>query len=302
MTVTNPNAAKEMEGRLFSGERLLVMVGLLGFALAAIIAVYIGFNGAAVLPEGNLESAFSFDAALGVYMLSIAAILPLAGIGSRKRATVRWVFIIGTLYSYAVETIQHFRGINPRYSQVGTIVDTLLGGLFGLESLVIIVVTVMVAIPFFRQGLPVARPLLVLGIRYAFVSTMIAFAGGAWMIAIQGRFTGDAGNLIVLHGLGFHAMQTLPILGWLLERASIDGKIARRWIHVGSIAWTVSLVLVLIQTSLGQTAFELTTLPVLSGIMLLVWVVAGAASVRLLLKSTGSASLFHLLKGRGLTR
>ena len=93
MTETNRNAAKEMDVRLFAGERLLVMVGLLGFALAAIIALYIGFNGAAVLPEGNLESAFSFDAAIGLFILSIAAIMPLSGFSSRKRAIIRWVFI-----------------------------------------------------------------------------------------------------------------------------------------------------------------------------------------------------------------
>ncbi|MFC4303710.1 hypothetical protein [Cohnella boryungensis] len=298
----NRNAAKELNGRLFAGERLLIMTGLLGFALAAITALYIGLNGAAVLPEGNLESAFSFNAALGVFILSIAAILPLSVCDSRKRALFRWVFMIGGLYSYAVETIQHFRGINPRYTKVGTIADSIFGYLFGLESLVIIVFTVLLAIPFFRKDRPVARPLLVLGIRYAFVSTMVAFAGGLWMIAGMSRYTGDAGNLIVLHGLGFHALQTLPLLGWLLERASSDGKIARRWIHAGSLAWTISILLIFIQTALGQTMFELTALPALTGVMLLVWLAFAALSVRRLLKSTGGAPLFNLLKDRGLSR
>ncbi|WP_253944882.1 hypothetical protein [Paenibacillus sp. NEAU-GSW1] len=295
-------AAKEMDGRLFAGERLLVMVGLLGIVLAAIVALYIGFNGAAVLPEGDLESAFSFDAALGVFILSIAAILPLSGFASRKRAMIRWVFIIGALYSYAVETIQHLRGINPRYTQVGTIADSIFGYLFALESLVFIVFTVLLAIPFFRKDRPVTRPLLVLGIRYAFVSTMVAFAGGLWMIALMGRYTGDAGNLIVLHGLSFHALQALPLIGWLLERARTDGKLARRWIHAGSIAWTMSILLISIQTGLGQTMFELTALPALTGVMLLVWLAVAVVSVRRLLKSTGGASLCNLLKDRGLSR
>jgi hypothetical protein len=300
MTETNRNAAKDANGRLFAGERLLVMIGLLGFALAAIIALYIGFKGAAVLPEGNLESAFSFDAAIGLFILSIAAIMPLSGLSSRKRVMIRWLFIQGTLYSYAAETIQHFRGINPRFSQAGTIADNIFGALFGLESLVIIAATVLLAVPFFRKYRPGARPLLVLGIRYAFFSTMVAFAGGVWMIVLQGRYTGDAGNLIVLHGLGFHALQALPLLGWLLERASTDGRIARRWIHTGSIAWIISILLIAAQTVLGRTAFELTALPVLAGVMLLVWLAAAAVSVRRLMKSTGGASLFNLLKDRGL--
>ena len=300
MSETNRNAVKDVNGRLFAGERLLVIVGLLGFALSAIIALYIGLNGAAVLPEGNLESAFSFDAAIGLFILSIAAIMPLSGLSSRKRAIIRWLFIQGTLYSYAVETIQHFRGINPRFTQAGTLADSIFGALFGLESLVIIVATVLLAVPFFRKRQPETRPLLVLGIRYAFVSTMVAFAGGVWMILLQGRYTGDAGNLIVLHGLGFHALQALPLLGWLLERASTDGKIARMWIHAGSIAWMLSILLIAVQTILGLSAFELTVFPVLAGIMLLVWLTAAAVSVRRLLKSLDGASLFNLLRDRGL--
>ena len=302
MSETNRNAVKDVNGRLFAGERLLVMVGLLGFALSAIIALYIGLNGAAVLPEGNLESAFSFDAAIGLFILSIAAIMPLSGLSSRKRAIIRWLFIQGTLYSYAAETIQHFRGINPRFTQAGTLADSIFGALFGLESLVIIVATVLLAVPFFRKRQPETRPLLVLGIRYAFVSTMVAFAGGVWMIVLQGRYTGDAGNLIVLHGLGFHALQALPLLGWLLERASTDGKIARTWIHAGSIAWILSILLIAVQTVLGLSAFELTALPVLAGVMLLIWLAAAAVSVHRLLKATDGASLFNLLKDRGIQR
>ncbi|MFD0769205.1 hypothetical protein ACFQZ1_09925 [Bacillus sp. CGMCC 1.60114] len=41
------------------------------------------------------------------------------------------------------------------------------------------------------------RPLLVLGIRYALFSTIIAIASGIWMIVLQSRYTGEAGNLII---------------------------------------------------------------------------------------------------------
>lgn len=290
------------EIRLFAGERLLVLLGLLGFMLAVLIVVYIGFNGATIPPEGNLESAFSFNAAFGLFAMSIAAIMPLAGLSHRKRTFLRWVFIQGTLYSYAVETIQHFRGINPRFSRAGTIADGILGGLFGLESLVIIVVTVLIAIPFYRKSRTVERPLLVLGIRYGFVSTMIAFAGGLGMIVLEGRYTGAAGNFIVLHGLGFHALQALPLLGWSLERANAEETHAKRLIHIGSIAWTVSILLIAAQTLLGRTVFEPTVLPLMAGVMLLVCLITVIIAMRKLLKSASGVSLFKLLKERGMER
>lgn len=293
---------RDKKDRLFAGERMLVIIGLLGFALAAVIAVYIGFKGAAVGPEGNLENAFSFNAAFGMFVLSIAAILPLSGLSPRKRATFRWFFVSGTLFAYAVETVQHFRGINPRFTRAGTITDTIFGALFGLDSLMIIVITVLLAIPFFRKGRMDERPLPVLGIRYAFFSTMVAFAGGLWMIVLEGRMTGEAGNLIVLHGLGFHALQALPLLGWLLERAQADGKYARKLIHMGSIAWTVSILLITVQTSLGRAVFELTVLPLLAAVMLLVWLVSVVVAVRRLLRSTAGETLLKFMKPRRMAR
>ncbi|MDW7617131.1 hypothetical protein SC499_21210 [Peribacillus simplex] len=266
--------------QLFRGEKLLVMISLLGFVLAIGVALYIGIFGNVVLPEGNLDRAFSFDAAIALFLLSIAAILPISGLSSRKRAAARWFFIPAILYAYAIETIQHFRGINPRFSKAGSnTVDSIAGALFGLDSLLIIIVVVLLAISFYRKRQMNERPLVVLGIRYAFLSIMFAFASGLWMIVLQSRYTGESGNLIVLHGLSFHALQALPLLGWLSERTRIEKKHTRRLIHFGSLAWTISILLISIQTVLGHSIFEWTILPIVSGIMLLTWLASVVTAI-----------------------
>jgi hypothetical protein len=270
--------------KLFAGEKMLVILSLLGFALAAGIALYIGMYGSIILPEGNVERAFSFNAAIAVFILSIAAILPVSGLRPRKRARIRWVFIPTTLYAYGIETIQHFRGINPRFTRTGSVTDMIAGSLFGIDSLLIVIVTALLAISFFHKRQSNERPLLVLGIRYAFLSTMIAFAAGIWMIVLQSRYTGPSGNLIVLHGLGFHALQALPLLGWLPERRNTDVKRARWLIHTGSIAWMISIILIGLQTALGRTAFELTALPLLACAILLVWLATAVLATFGLLK------------------
>lgn len=266
---TEPQSA--ISETLFAGERLLVFVGLLGLALAAGTAVYIGLFGAAVPPEGNLESVFSFDAAVGIYMLSIAAILPLTGWNPAKRFRVRYWLAAVVMYGYGQETVQHFRGINPRFSTAGTAIDHIFGTLFALNSLLLIVLTVMIAIPFFRRRHVFGRASLVLGIRYAMVSIMVAFAAGIWMIVLQGRYAGDGGNLIVLHGIGFHALQALPLIGWLTERAQLGQKQDRRLVHAGSIAWIAAILLISWQTALGRTVFEWSPLPAAAAGLLLVW-------------------------------
>jgi glucan phosphoethanolaminetransferase (alkaline phosphatase superfamily) len=122
----------EPSDKLFQGERALIITGLIGFLLSAGISIFIFFNDPIIAPEGNMRDAFSFNAAIGMFILSIAAILPLSRFGARKRKVVRWLFIFASIYSYTIETLQNFRGINPRFSREGTVVDIVAGMLFGV--------------------------------------------------------------------------------------------------------------------------------------------------------------------------
>jgi len=89
---------------------------------------------------------------------------------------------------------------------------------------------------------------------------------------------GSGGEFHRLHGLGFHALQTLPILGWLTERAKFNDKRARVLIHVGSTFWLISIILIGVQTILGRTTFEMSVLPMLVVIALLSWLATSVVS------------------------
>ncbi|MBO1512452.1 hypothetical protein [Metabacillus bambusae] len=284
--------------KLFEGEKWLVLTSSIGFILAAGIAIYLFFQGPIILPEGNAKDAFSFNAAIGVFVLSIAAILPFANFRERNRKMMRWFFIITALYAYAVETIQNFRGLNPRFSREGSVFDIIAGILFGVDSLVLVTLALLLPIQFFRLKAPVERPLLILGIRYAVLSVFVANLAGVWMILLQDRFTGDAGNLIVLHGIGFHALQTLIVPGWFLERAQINEKLKKSLIHYGSMAWILSIIVIGIQTGLGKTVFELTALPIFAIILLFIWlgttIYAGWLFIKRMRKSTLSKQVRSL--------
>ncbi|WP_228552388.1 hypothetical protein [Gracilibacillus salitolerans] len=262
---------KEPSVKLFDGERWLIITGLIGLTLSIGIALFIFFQGHIRLPEGDMKDAFSFNAAIGIFILSIAAILPLVRFSDRKRKVIRWFFIVASIYSYVIETVQNFRGINPRFSRVGTEIDIVAGILFGVISLVLVALAVILMIHFFRIKSPYERPLLILGIRYAFLSVFVANIAGIWMIILQDRLTGDAGNLIVLHGLGFHALQTLILPAWLLEKAQVKDRIKNRLIHSGSIAWLLMILLIGIHTGFGRSVFELTILPIFGSVLFFIW-------------------------------
>jgi hypothetical protein len=292
----------EPSHKLFEGERGLVITGMIGFILSAGIAIYINFQGAIKSPEGNLRDAFSFNAAIGMFMLSMAAILPLTRFNAGKRKAVRWTFIIASSYSYIIETVQNFRGISPRFSREGTVVDMVAGMLFGVVSLVLVFLAMVLMLHFFRMKGPYARPLLLLGIRYAFLSVLAANIAGIWMILLQDRLTGDGGNVIVLHGVGFHALQTLILLAWFLEKAQVRDRVKERLIHSGCIAWMLSILLIGIQTALGRSVFELTLLPLLGILLLLIWlgtlIIAYVLWIKQRKANSLTANQLPLMKGK----
>ena len=57
--------------------------------------------------------------------------------------------------------IQNFRGFNPRFSREGTVVDVIGGMLFGVVSLIIVILVLLLTIQFFRIKYPFERPLLI---------------------------------------------------------------------------------------------------------------------------------------------
>lgn len=256
---------------IFKREQALVMLGLLGFVIAGCAAVYMFFQGAVVLPEGNIKNVFSFAAALGIFLLSIAAILPFAGFTVRMRKVVRRLLIAAASYSYVIETLQNFRGFNPRFSKAGGLVDILAGALFGVVSLSFVISGILLTVQFLKMKAPLSRPVIIIGIRYALLSVFIANLAGLIMMSLQGRFFGAGGNYIVLHGIGLHSLQTLLLPAWLLEHSNLLPGKQRQLLHTGCIAWLIGIMFIAVQNSLGCSMFEISLFPILTVLCLLVW-------------------------------
>ncbi|MEK3796476.1 hypothetical protein MKX42_32545 [Paenibacillus sp. FSL R7-0204] len=256
---------------IFKREKGLVVLGIVGFIIAGCAAIFMFFQGVVVLPEGNIKNVFSFAAALGIFLLSIAAILPFADFTARMRKVIRRLFIAAASYSYIIETLQNFRGFNPRFSKAGGLVDTLAGALFGVVSLSFVVSGILLTVQFMRMKAPLSRPVLITGIRYALLSVFIANLAGLIMMSIQGRFIGAGGNYIVLHGIGFHSLQTLLLPAWLLEHSNLRPGKQRMLLHAGCIAWLIAIMFIAVQTSLGRSMFEVSLFSILALLYLLVW-------------------------------
>jgi len=114
----------------------LVVMGFVGIGLGLIcLAVMFARGGVPIPPEGDLHKPATFNIAVGIYILTTALLLPSAGFSERGRK--RWVrWNVGLFaYAYIIETVQVFRGLDPRFSRHGTPLDQIAGGVFFLTAL-----------------------------------------------------------------------------------------------------------------------------------------------------------------------
>ncbi|NBC71732.1 hypothetical protein [Paenibacillus sacheonensis] len=279
--------------RLFEGESGLVLTGLLGFLLAAVCGIWTLINGGEVAPGGDVSKAFSFDAALGIFILSTAAIAPFSAMGERSRAWFRRVYIGLALYSYGAETIQNFRGINPRFVDSDAAFDQAVGNIFTFVALFLILFYLYLGVHFFRAKAYKLRPEMAVGVRYAMFAVIVSFAAGIWISSNQGRFIGAEGNIIWLHGLGFHALQAVPLVAWLVERTDEKPSPRRSLIHMAGIAYLLGLVAIGWQTLNGHALMEGSILPIAAGCCFFISLAAGAAALGRVLRGgvNGSSGL-----------
>jgi hypothetical protein len=231
----------------------LAAVGALGVVVAAGMVLAALVRGNAVVPEGNLFETATFDAAIGIYVLTLAALSPLAAFTPRGRRF--WIAVFSTLalVAFAIETVQAFRGLDPRFSAVAGPIDQAVGSFFFLVAQGAMICAFVVLWKFFSPATAHLPHALRLAVRYGALASVVAFGIGDVMSAVGGRTLGDAGNLLPLHAAGFHGLQAVPLVALLLVWAQAPADTARRSTHLAGGAWLLACIAIAAQ-SLGGRA------------------------------------------------
>jgi hypothetical protein len=274
---------------LWSHERTLAGVGALGVSIATLMAIAALVRGNAVPPEGNLLETATFDAAVGIFVLTLAALAPLAAFTPRGRR--RWVVTFSTfvLTSYAIETVQAFRGLDPRFSAVAGPIDQAIGGVFFLIAQGVMICALIVVWKYFRPATAHLPHALRLAVRYGTFASVVAFGIGDVMSAVGGRSMGEAGNLLPLHAAGFHGLQAVPLVALLLVWANLPADRAARTTHMAGIAWLVACLAIALQTFGGRAVLDASALTAVAVLALVSWAVMAAWAVSRAASSHGRA-------------
>jgi hypothetical protein len=256
----------------------LIAVGAAGHALAVVCLVAVAVRGRFIPPEGKMLDAATFCFGVGVFTLTVALLLPLAGYAPAARRRWRRAYYVFAVYGLVVESLQAFRGLDPRFTEEGGPIDVVAGIIFGVTALSNTVLFVFLGMRFFRHDVLQDRPTLRLGIRYGVIAVWLSFAVGMFMSVNKGRHVGDAGNLLLSHALGVHGIQTVPAVALL-----VTGRPPHRGlpagVHAAGVGWLAACTAALVQALLGRAPLEpaVLTLLILAG--LAVWAVSAGASL-----------------------
>jgi len=256
--------------------RVLFWVGIAGIALSAICTAIAAIHGGfAIGREGDLTKAITFDGAVGFYLLTLGFFVPLAHFTPRGlRRWLNWTIGLVT-YAYGAETLQTLRGLDPRFTKVGTPLDRISGGVFFAVALGVLTLFLILAVKLLRRDPHGRDGMIILAIRYGIAAAMIAFAAGVWMSIIAGRKFGAQGNILPLHAIGFHGLQAVPIVAWFLSRSQLSDHDARRWVHLAGICWMAACLAIAWQTAAGAPVTEFSFAMAFAAAFVLVWA-AGA--------------------------
>jgi hypothetical protein len=266
----------------------LSAVGAAGLVLSLVCLFGVAAWGRTVEPEGKLLDAATFCFGVGVFTLTVALLLPLAGFSPIGRRRWRRAFYVFAVYGLTLESIQAFRGLDPRFTEEGSEVDGIAGIIFGLTAASNTILFVLLGQRFFRSDVLADRPVLRLGIRYGVAAVWISFAVGIVMSFNSGRDIGDEGNLLLSHALGVHGIQAIPIVALLVAAAGATPQ-SMSWLHAAGIGWLAACAVALAQALLGDAPLEASLLTALIVLGLALWA-AGASQTLLTWRRTAHNS------------
>jgi hypothetical protein len=266
----------------FEREPGLVVVGCAGLVLSVVCLVGVAVRGRFIPPEGKLLDAATFCFGVGVYTLTIALLLPLAGYSPSARRRWRRLFYIFVVYGLMLESLQAFRGLDPRFTEEGDLIDVIAGIVFGVTALSNTVLFVLLGLRFYRSDVLPERPVLRLAIRYGVAAVTLSFAVGILMSVNQGRDVGSDGNLLLSHALGVHGIQTIPLVALAIPVAVIAAAHTETWLHVAGTGWLMACIAAVAQALLDEPPLEPSLLSALIVAGVLVW--AGTVGFLLLIR------------------
>jgi hypothetical protein len=237
-----------MIGELRHRDPLLFWTGaLMLLALVVVTLISIG-DTRQILGLNPWIKPMKFLTSITIFLWTVAWFMPETANQPRSRAIVRWTIAGAMLIEIIMITMQAARGATSHFN-IETVFDAVVFQIMGIA----IVFNTLACFLFFgiiRRDTPPSRAGYIWGIRIGVAMFLLASLEGALIVGNNAHTVGAPdggaglpfvnwstryGDLRIAHFAGMHAMQGLPLLGFLLDRARLTA--ARTVVVAVGILW-----------------------------------------------------------------
>lgn len=248
--------------------RLLAVVGFVHLALVLVFLVAMLLDPAQIRGVSRWLKPLKFAISIAVFVITMAWVLSYLEQSRRAVAVLAGIIAVAMTGEMVLITMQSLRGVRSHFN-----VDTAFDGIvFSIMGTLIFVNTLAAGyawLLFLRRPTSTAGAHLS-GIRAGLGIFVLASLIGALMAQRGAHSVGvhdggpglpivnwstTGGDLRVAHFAGMHALQLLPLLGWLLDRRRTPG--ARRWVQLSALVMTAATTLLLLQALAGRALLAL---------------------------------------------
>jgi len=203
-----------------------------------------------------------------ILLWSVAWFMPETLNKPAHRGLVRWTIAVAMTIELVLIIMQSGRGITSHFNITGP-VNAAIFTIMGI-TITISTMAMMLFVWILRRDTPPHRAGYLLGVRLGVSMFVIACWLGFVIVANNGHtvpapdggpglpfvnWSTTGGDLRIVHFFGMHAMQALPILGFLLDRAG--ARSARNVVVVTSILWLAAMAGLLLMALQGRPLLAL---------------------------------------------
>lgn len=222
---------KSFTTELLTRNRILALFGFLNLAAGVIMIVLMQFDNTEILGINRWIKPFKFFISVAVWSWSMAWYTIYL---DRRRAVsiYSWIFVILMTLEQAAITGQAARGVQSHFN-VSSAFDGMIFSIMGIVITIVTLWTLFIGILFFLQKRFTIPMSYVWGIRLGILLFSVSCFEGGYMAARLSHTVGGAdggpglplvnwstqyGDLRVAHFMGLHALQFLPLFGYLISQ------------------------------------------------------------------------------------
>jgi hypothetical protein len=251
---------------------LLFGVGAAHLTLLAVLLVIAPFDDRLVTGVNPWLKPMKFAASIAIYVLTIGWLLYELPLKERARRLVNWSIAAPMTLEIVLITAQAARGVRSHFNYTSPF-DALVFSVMGWAIIVNTIAAGYVTVKFWKTEAKIPAPYL-WGIRVGLLIFVLASLEGFAMVGQSAHSVGVAdggaglpvvnwstkgGDLRVAHFFGMHALQALPLIGYLLSTRRAQRLTAHpvRWVKIAGAAYALLALLLFVWAMSGRALLSL---------------------------------------------